>query len=67
MFILCWKKGKNDISVFAYYQFLKTRPVGKTAEYAKRKFVALKPNTKAVYFEPTAELTRKSTEYNDFF
>ena len=38
---------------------MKTRPVGKTAEYAKRKFVALKPNTKAVYFEPTAELTRK--------
>ena len=53
------KKGKNDISAFAYYQFLKTKPIGKAAEYAKRKFIALKPTTKAVYFEPTAELTRK--------
>lgn len=53
------KKGKNDISAFAYYQFLKTRPTGKAAEHAKKRFITLKPTTKAVYFEPTAELTRK--------
>ena len=41
------KKGKSDISAFAYYQFLKTKPVGKAAEYAKRKFISLKPTTKS--------------------
>lgn len=52
-------KGKTDIAIFAYYQYLKTKPVNENAEYSKKRFIALKQSTKAVYFEPTAELTRK--------
>lgn len=54
--------GKLDIAVYAYYQYLKTKPVGPNADQAKRRFVALKPRTHAVYFEPTAELTRSYPE-----
>lgn len=50
---------KNDIAIFAYYQYLKTKPEGPNADYAKKKFVALKPKTHAVYFEPTKDLTRE--------
>ena len=50
---------RNDIAVYAYYQYLKTRPVGQMADYAKQHFVALKPRTNAVYFEPTKDLTRE--------
>lgn len=53
------KKYLNNIAVFAYYQYLKTRPTGPNAEIAKRKFVALKPKTQAVYYEPTPENIRK--------
>ncbi|MCF0241426.1 MAG: Crp/Fnr family transcriptional regulator [Treponema sp.] len=52
------KIGKKDIAAYAYYQFLKTKPEGAHADAAKQRFVALKPSSKAVYFEPTAELTR---------
>jgi len=48
-----------DVAVFAYYQYLKTKPQGPNAELAKQKFVALKPKTHAVYFEPTAEPSRQ--------
>ncbi len=50
---------KNDIAIYAYYQYLKTKPVGANAEIAKQKFVALKPRTHAVYFEATKDLTRE--------
>ena len=48
-----------DVAVFAYYQYLKTKPQGPNADLAKQKFVALKPKTHAVYFEPTAEPSRQ--------
>ena len=50
--------GLCDIAVYAYYQYLKTKPVGSNADMAKKRFVALKPRTQAVYYEPTAEMTR---------
>ena len=53
------KTNRRNIAVFAYYQYLKTRPVGDTAEFAKQRFVALKPQTKAVYYEPTDEASRE--------
>lgn len=52
------KVGKSNIAVFAYYQYLKTKPTGEKADFAKQRFVALKPRTNAVYFEPTAETAR---------
>ena len=53
------KNALPDIAVFAYYQYLKTKPEGPNADLAKQKFVALKPKTHAVYFEPTAEPSRQ--------
>ena len=52
------KNACSDIAVFAYYQYLKTKPEGPNADYAKQHFIALKPKTHAVYFEPSAESTR---------
>ena len=53
------KNALPDIAVFAYYQYLKTKPEGQNADFAKQHFVALKPKTHAVYFEPTAETSRQ--------
>ncbi len=53
------KTSLPDVAVFAYYQYLKTKPEGPNADLAKQKFVALKPKTHAVYYEPTAEATRQ--------
>lgn len=53
------KNSLPDVAVFAYYQYLKTKPTGPNADLAKQKFVALKPKTHAVYFEPTAESSRQ--------
>lgn len=53
------KTSLPDVAVFAYYQYLKTKPEGPNADLAKQKFVALKPKTHAVYFEPTAEPSRQ--------
>jgi len=52
------KMGNIDIAVYAYYQYLKTRPVGPNAEVAKQKFTALKARSSAIYLEPTQEMTR---------
>lgn len=52
------KKSRNNIAIYAYYQYLKTKPTGPKADIAKKQFIALKPKTSAVYFEPTAEMTR---------
>ena len=52
------KAMRNNIAVYAYYQYLKTRPVGPSADLAKQRFVSLKQRTHAVYFEPTKDLTR---------
>ena len=53
------KNALSDVAVFAYYQYLKTKPEGPNADLAKQRFVALKPKTHAVYFEPTAEPARQ--------
>ena len=52
------KNAAPDIAVFAYYQYLKTKPEGPNADLAKQHFISLKPKTHAVYFEPTAETSR---------
>lgn len=52
------KTARSDIATYAYYQYLKTKPTGPKADLAKQKFIALKPKTHAVYFEPTDEMTR---------
>lgn len=52
---------KNDdlnIAVYGYYQYIKENPKGIHIEDAKKRFLALKPRTKAVYFESTPELVR---------
>lgn len=53
------KSHKFDVAVFAYYQYLKTRPQSQNLLTAQNKFRALKPKTHAVYFEPTSEMTRQ--------
>ena len=53
------KASRNNIAVYAYYQYLKTKPEGQVAEIAKQKFVALKARTRAPYFEPSKELSRE--------
>ena len=53
------KASRNNIAVYAYYQYLKTKPQGQIAEIAKQKFVALKARTRAPYFEPSKELSRE--------
>lgn len=52
------KVGKLDIACYAYYQYLKTKPVGPNADLSKKQFVALKPRTNVPYFEPTADMAR---------
>ncbi|MCR5189691.1 MAG: Crp/Fnr family transcriptional regulator [Treponema sp.] len=52
------KTARSDIATYAYYQYLKTKPTGPNADIAKQKFIALKPKTHAVYFEPTDEMNR---------
>ncbi|MBO5137460.1 MAG: cyclic nucleotide-binding domain-containing protein [Spirochaetaceae bacterium] len=47
-----------DPAIYSYYQYLKACPTSPQAEIAKKRFVALKPSSKAVYFEPTQELVR---------
>ena len=53
------KNALPDVAVFAYYQYLKTKPEGQNADYAKQHFIELKPKTHAVYYEPTAEPSRQ--------
>ena len=51
--------GKSDIAIFGYYQYLKAAPGGANAETAKTRFLALKPNSHAVYFDSNADMLRK--------
>lgn len=53
------KVNALDIAIFAYYQYLKTRPVGPNAELSKKKFTTLKPRTHAVYLEASTDNIRK--------
>lgn len=52
------KAGKLDIACYAYYQYLKTKPVGPTQDFAKKQFLAIKPRTHVAYFEPTPDMSR---------
>lgn len=52
------KMGKLNLAVYGYYQYLRSCPQGNDVGKAKSRFVALKEQTKAVYFEPTTELVR---------
>ncbi len=53
------KAARPSVAIYAYYQYLKACPTGANAETAKKRFISLKPLSKAVYFEPTEEMTRK--------
>jgi len=53
---------KTDIAAFAYYQFLKKGVRNQNMEIAKRRFIELRKHTNAVYFEPTADMTRRYPE-----
>lgn len=53
------KAMRPDVAIYAYYQYLKACPNGANVEDAKKRFIALKPKSHAVYFEPTEEMTRK--------
>lgn len=52
------KIGQPNLAIYGYYQYLKECPNGYDVETAKRRFIALKPRTNAVYFESTADLIR---------
>ena len=52
------KTGKTNVAVYGYYQYLKECPAGANVEEAKKRFVALKPKSQAVYFETPADATR---------
>lgn len=49
---------KPDLAIYGYYQYLKSCPNGEHVAKAKQRFMALKPSSKAVYFEPPAETIR---------
>ena len=52
------KALKYDIAVYGYYQYIKSCPNGVNINQAKARFVALKPRSKAVYFESSPDLQR---------
>jgi len=53
------KTSMFNIAIFAYYQYLKTKPQGPNLEIAKQKFTQLKPRTHAVYLEPNQDMSRQ--------
>ncbi|MCQ2611548.1 MAG: cyclic nucleotide-binding domain-containing protein [Treponema sp.] len=50
---------KTDIAIYSYYQYIKACPVGVNLEKAKQRFMAIKPHSRAVYFESNQDLLRK--------
>ena len=50
--------GATDIAAYAYYRYLKECSKGRNIPFAQKRFIAIKPRTKAVYFEPAPDLTR---------
>lgn len=48
-----------SIAAYGYYQYLKHCPSGINFEKAKQRFSALRPYSKAVYYEPSKENFRK--------
>lgn len=52
------KVGKYNLAIYGYYQYLKACPNGFHLNDAKKRFIALKPRTNAVYFETPPENLR---------
>ena len=52
------KVGKRDLAIYGYYQYMKSCPKGVYLQHAKQRFIALKPTSRAVYFEPPKEAIR---------
>lgn len=52
------KVGKYNLAIYGYYQYLKACPNGYHLNDAKKRFIALKPRTNAVYFETPPENIR---------
>lgn len=52
------KTNQWNIAIYAYYHYLKECPRGINSEKAKKRFIALKPKTHAVYFESSSDLVR---------
>lgn len=48
-----------SIAFFAYYQYIKACPQGRYGNDAKRKIALLRANSKAVFLEPTSDMTRE--------
>ncbi len=56
------KKGMYDIAAYAYYRYLKECSFGVNRSRAQERFIALKPTSRAVYFEPGEDLVRTYPE-----
>lgn len=52
------KIKKPSIAAYAYYQYVKSSPDGAYLAAAKKRFMELRQKSRAVYFEPTADLIR---------
>ena len=52
------QNGMTDLAIFGYYQYMKACPTGPNVAKAKTRFIALKPRSHAVYFEPDAQPVR---------
>lgn len=50
--------GKTDLAIYGYYQYMKACPNGVHLNDAKKRFIALKPRSHAVYFETPKETIR---------
>lgn len=52
------KINQPSIAIFAYYQYIKSSPSGANVQKAKERFNALRPKSRAVYFESNQDLLR---------
>lgn len=52
------KINQPSIAIFAYYQYIKANQHGLNVETAKQRFLALKSQSRAVYFESNQDLLR---------
>ncbi|MCR4790268.1 MAG: Crp/Fnr family transcriptional regulator [Treponemataceae bacterium] len=52
------KIGQINLASYGYYQYMKECPTGMNIETAKKRFVALRGMSKAVYYEPNKDAIR---------
>lgn len=50
---------KYSVAFFAYYQYLKACPQGRYVSLVQHKIASLRNHSKAVYLEPTSDMTRE--------